>query len=124
MDLRALRPFEAAVNWGVPVVMTAHVRVPAVEPDPALPATISRRVVTELLRGKMKFGGVVVTDALEMAGVASIAPYGEIAVRAIEAGCDPPLYSKPSPPPQETITPLPEALRSGRLTAERGAAAR
>ena len=119
MDLRELRPFEAAVNWGVPVVMTAHVHVPAVEPDPTMPATISRRVVTDLLRGKMKFGGVVVTDALEMAGVASIAPYGEIAVRAIEAGCDLLLYSKPSPGPEEAITALREAIRSGRLTEER-----
>lgn len=119
MDLRELRPFEAAVNWGAPVVMTAHVLVPAFEPDPTRPATISRRVVTDLLRGRMKFDGVVITDALEMAGVTSIAPYGEIAVRAIEAGCDLLLYSRPSPGPEEALTALREALRSGRLSEER-----
>jgi beta-N-acetylhexosaminidase len=119
MNLRELRPFEAAVNLGVPVVMTAHVLVPAFEPDPRKPATISSRVVQDLLRGKMRFGGVVVTDALEMAGVTSIAPHGEIAVRAIEAGCDLLLYSKLSPGPGEALSALRDALRSGRLSEER-----
>ncbi len=119
MNLRELRPFEAAVNWGVPVVMTAHVHVPAFEPDPARPGTISSRVVTDLLRGRMKFNGVVITDALEMAGVTSIAPFGEIAVRAIEAGCDLLLYSKLTPGPEEALAALREALRSGRLSEER-----
>jgi beta-N-acetylhexosaminidase len=119
MNLRELRPFEAAVNFGAPVVMTAHLRVPAFEPDPTIPGTISRKVVTDLLRGRMKFSGVVITDALEMAGVTSIAPYGEIAVRAIEAGCDLLLYSKLSPGPDEALVALREALRSGRLTEQR-----
>ena len=119
MNLRELRPFEAAVNWGVPVVMTAHVLVPAFEPDPKRPATISPLVVDGLLRGRLKFEGVVITDALEMAGVTSIAPHGEIAVRAIEAGCDLLLYSKLSPGPEEALTALREALRSGRLSADR-----
>ncbi len=119
MNLRELRPFEAAVNWGVPVVMTAHVHVPAFEPDPKHPGTISRRVVTCLLRERLRFNGVIITDALEMAGVTSIAPYGEIAVRAIEAGCDLLLYSKLSPGPEEALAALREALRSGRLSEER-----
>ena len=119
MNLREVRPFEAAVNLGAPVVMTAHVLVPAFEPDPARPATISPRVVQDLLRGRMHFGGVVVTDALEMAGVTSIAPHGEIAVRAIEAGCDLLLYSKLSPGPGEALAALRDALRSGRLSEER-----
>jgi len=122
MNLRELRPFEAAVNWGAPMVMTAHVHVPAFEPDPSRPGTISRRIVTDLLRERMRFSGVVITDALEMAGVTSIAPYGEIAVRAIEAGCDLLLYSKLTPGPEEALTALREALRSGRLSEERLAA--
>ena len=122
MNLRELRPFEAAVNWGAPVVMTAHVHVPAFEPDPSRPGTISRRIVTDLLRDRMRFSGVVITDALEMAGVTSIAPFGEIAVRAIEAGCDLLLYSNLTPGPEEALTALREALRSGRLSEERVAA--
>lgn len=119
MNLRELRPFEAAVNWGAPIVMTAHVLVPAFEPDPKRPATISSRVVTGLLRERMKFSGVIITDALEMAGVTSIASHGEIAVRAIEAGCDLLLYSKLTPGPQEALVALRDALRSGRLSEER-----
>jgi beta-N-acetylhexosaminidase len=119
MNLRELRPFEAAINWGVPVVMTAHVLVPAFEADPARPATISSLVVGGLLRGKLRFQGVVVTDALEMTGVTSIASHGEIAVRAIEAGCDLLLYSKLSPGPEEALVALRDALRSGRLSEER-----
>ena len=122
MRFRELRPFEAAVGWGVPVVMMAHVLAPAFDPDPRRPATISRAIATELLRGKLKHQGVVVTDALEMAGVASLAPHGEIAVRAIEAGCDLLLYSKLSPGPREALEALRRALREGRLDDARVAA--
>src|SRR5438046_2113479 len=99
--------------------MTAHVHVPAFEPDPSRPGTISHHVVTGLLRERLKFGGVIITDALEMAGVTQIAPHGEIAVRALEAGCDLLLYSKLSPGPEEALAALREALRSGRLTEAR-----
>jgi beta-N-acetylhexosaminidase len=122
LTLRELRPFEAAVNGGVPVVMIAHIAVPVVEADPATPATLSRAVVTELLRERMGFGGVVVTDALEMAGATTRGSYGEVAVRAIEAGCDLLLYSKLEPGPEEALAAIGDALRSGRLTADRVAA--
>jgi beta-N-acetylhexosaminidase len=119
LALRELRPFEAAVNGGAPVVMVAHVSVPAVEPDPAVPATLSRAVVTDLLRERMGFQGVVITDALEMAGATSRGSHGEVAVRALEAGCDLLLYSKLEPGPEEALAAIREALRSGRLTLER-----
>jgi beta-N-acetylhexosaminidase len=119
LALRELRPFEAAVNGGVPVVMIAHVAVPALEPDADTPATLSPAVVTGLLRERMGFQGVVVTDALEMAGATSRGSYGEVAVRAIEAGCDLLLYSKLEPGPEEALAAIRDALRSGRLTAER-----
>jgi len=85
LAFRELRPFEAAVQWGAPVVMTSHVLVPALDPDPARPATLSPAILTGLLRGKMKFEGVIVTDALEMEGARSQGGYGDVAVRAIEA---------------------------------------
>ena len=122
LALRELRPFEAAVQAGVPVVMTCHVVVPALDPDPDRPATLSRPIVTGLLREKMGFSGVVVTDALEMAAVTSRGSYGEVAVQAIEAGCDLLLYSKLTPGPDEALQALQEALRSGRLTRDRIAA--
>jgi beta-N-acetylhexosaminidase len=119
LALRELRPFEAAVNGGVPVVMIGHLVVPALDPEPERPATLSHPIVTGILREKMGFDGVVVTDALEMAAVTSLGSYGEIAVRAIEAGCDILLYSKLTPGPDEALQALRGALRAGRLTPER-----
>ena len=68
--------------------MTGHLAVPALEPDPDLPATMSPRITTDLLRGQMGFDGVVVTDALDMGGVTVRYPPGEVAVRSILAGAD------------------------------------
>jgi len=122
LALRELRPFEAAVNWGAPVVMVCHVVVPALDPEPERPASLSPEIVTGVLRGRMGFKGVVITDALEMAGATSRGSYGEVAVQAIEAGCDLLLYSKLTPGPDEALAALREALGSGRLAPERIAA--
>ncbi|MET9469460.1 glycoside hydrolase family 3 N-terminal domain-containing protein [Streptomyces sp. NPDC006544] len=80
-------PFRAAVRAGVDVVMTAHIVFPALDPS-GDPATLSRPVVTGILRERLGFRGVVVTDALDMAGVRQ--KYGDdrIPVLALKAGCD------------------------------------
>jgi beta-N-acetylhexosaminidase len=80
-----LPPFVAAVEAGVRAVMTAHIRVPALD---GAPATVSRRILHDLLRGEAGFDGVIVTDALDMAAVA--ATYGRVgaAVAALAAGAD------------------------------------
>ncbi|WFE96714.1 glycoside hydrolase family 3 N-terminal domain-containing protein [Micromonospora sp. WMMD987] len=84
---RDLPPFAAAVDAGVRAVMTAHIRVPALTGDG--PATFSRAVLVDLLRGEYGFTGVVVTDALEMKGAAVAAGgVGPAAVRALAAGAD------------------------------------
>lgn len=120
---RELRPFEGAVQAGVPMVMTGHLVVPAFEPDPRTTATLSRAIVTGLLREKMRFDGVVVTDALEMAGATTLGGYGEVAVRALEAGVDLLLYSKFAPGPEEAVAAVRAALASGRLPEARVAEA-
>ena len=119
LALRELRPFEGAIQAAAPVIMTCHVLVPGLEPDPERPATLSRAIVTDLLRGRMGYRGVVITDALEMAGATGRGSYGEVAVRAIEAGCDLLLYSKLTPGPDEALQALRAALRDGRLDASR-----
>jgi beta-N-acetylhexosaminidase len=119
---REIRPFEAAVQAGVPVVMTAHVLFPALDPDPRHPATLSPTIVTSILRERIRFQGVVTTDALEMEGVSGLADWGEVAVRAVEAGCDLLLYSKLEPGPEAALAGLRGALDSGRLAPERVAA--
>lgn len=80
-------PFRAAVESGVDVVMTAHIVFPALDPS-GDPATLSRPIVTGILRERLGFRGVVVTDALDMAGVRQ--KYGDdrVPVLALKAGCD------------------------------------
>ncbi|MGW4797470.1 glycoside hydrolase family 3 protein, partial [Nonomuraea sp. NPDC004297] len=83
---RDLPPFRAAIEAGVRSIMSGHLLVPAL--DPSLPATLSRTVLTELLRGELGFDGMLVTDAIEMQAVAAMFTPGEIAVRALAAGVD------------------------------------
>jgi beta-N-acetylhexosaminidase len=88
LDRVELAPFRAAIAAGVSTIMTGHLAVPALEPNPDLPATMSPRISTDLLRGQMGFQGLVVTDALDMGGVTVRYPPGEVAVQSILAGAD------------------------------------
>jgi beta-N-acetylhexosaminidase len=81
----ALQPFRAAVEAGVRAVMTAHIVVPMVDP---LPATLSRAFLEGVLRGELGFRGAIVTDALEMRGVAAGWGMAGAAVRSLAAGAD------------------------------------
>ncbi|MDI7248204.1 MAG: beta-N-acetylhexosaminidase [Bacillota bacterium] len=83
-----LRPFQAAVDAGVDAIMTAHVTFPAFEPKPGMPATLSRAVLTGLLRDEMGFRGLVVTDAMEMGAIVKNFGLEEAAVMAVNAGAD------------------------------------
>jgi beta-N-acetylhexosaminidase len=94
-DLERLRsvelpPFRRAIEAGVDAVMVAHVTVPALESDPNRVATTSAAVVTGLLKGQMNFQGIVVTDALDMAGLTRLYQRngGRAAVEAFQAGND------------------------------------
>ena len=81
-----LIPFRAAIAAGVSSVMTTHITFPAL--DPAAPATVSPAVLGGLLRGDLGFDGVVISDDLEMAGIALKAPLLHGALAALRAGCD------------------------------------
>ncbi len=82
----ALLPFRAAIEAGVGSIMTAHLVVPALDDQPA---TLSRRILTDLLRGELGYEGLVISDALEMRAVADLAGgVEEAAVRSIAAGSD------------------------------------
>jgi len=86
--LRAVEclPFKAAIEAGVATIMTAHVFVPSL--DEERPATLSRRVVTDLLRHELQYEGVILSDDLEMKAIAATYEVPSAAVLAIEAGCD------------------------------------
>jgi beta-N-acetylhexosaminidase len=111
-----LAPFRAAIAAGTSTIMTGHLAVPAFEPDPDVPATMSPRITTDLLRGEMGFDGLVVTDALDMGGVTVRYPPGEVAVRSILAGADillvPPVLDA-------ALGAVREAVASGRISMSR-----
>jgi len=83
---RELVPFRAAIAAGTRAVMTSHIRVPALDPDAV--ATFSSIVLEDLLRDEMGFDGVIVTDALDMAGASGVVGMPSAAVAAIAAGAD------------------------------------
>jgi beta-N-acetylhexosaminidase len=85
-----LAPFRKAIAAGVDSIMVAHVTVPALEPDPNRVATTSPVVVTDLLKHELGYQGIVVTDALDMAGLTRLysANIGRAAVEAFKAGND------------------------------------
>ena len=83
-----LYPFRAAIDAGVLAIMSAHLRLPALDPSLRVPATLSAPIITELLRHKLGFKGLVVSDALEMRGITSLYSPEEAAVKAIQAGVD------------------------------------
>ncbi|GIG95713.1 glycoside hydrolase family 3 protein [Plantactinospora mayteni] len=85
LEATALPPFSAGIAAGAWLVMAGHLDVRAV--DPEVPATFSRKLLTDVLRGQLGFTGVLVTDAMDMAAVAKQPP-GTTAVRALNAGND------------------------------------
>lgn len=106
-----LLPFQSGIEAGADMVMVGHLTVPDVD---SVPATFSKKLVTELLRGELGFSGVVITDGLEMKAALD-APDGEKALRALNAGCDLllGLYDLPG-----TVRALEQAVDSGALSPE------
>jgi beta-N-acetylhexosaminidase len=80
-------PFQAAIQAGVDGIMIGHIQVPALD-DSGQPASLSRGIVTGLLRDRLGYQGVVVTDSLQMAGVLQGCTPAQVAVQAVQAGCD------------------------------------
>lgn len=111
-----LFPFRAVVEAGVRAVMTAHLHLPALDPTPKMPATLSRPVMTDLLRGDFGFQGLIVTDAMDMGGITTLYTASEAALMAVKAGVDIILIS---PEPEEVVRTLAEAVRSGEISRSR-----
>ncbi len=88
LEAGALAPFRAGVAAGVRLAMTAHVAVPALTGDSTLPATLSRAVLTDLLRGEMGFRGLAISDALDMRALAQGAAQAVDVIAAVRAGVD------------------------------------
>ncbi|MGH9935349.1 MAG: glycoside hydrolase family 3 protein, partial [Blastocatellia bacterium] len=139
-----LVPFRAAIAAGVGSIMSAHIALPQIETELAapirplgereaasaeflsqtetgaarvtLPATLSPKIMTGLLREELKFNGVIVTDAMSMAGVAARYTPAEAAVKAVRAGAD---VIEKSPDIDAAIAGIKEALAKGEITEAR-----
>ncbi len=110
-----LTPFRTAIAAGVDAVMTAHLAVPALEPE-NIPATVSNKIMTGVLREELGFQGLVITDAMDMQGISAMFDSAEAAVRAIEAGADVLLMPKR---PEEAIRGVVAAVERGRISRKR-----
>jgi beta-N-acetylhexosaminidase len=113
----ALLPFRAAIDAGVRAIMSAHIRVPELD---EVPATVSRRILHDLLREELDFTGLVITDALDMKGVTATVGI-EAAPRALAAGADALcLGAGLGPEPLERVhRSIVKAISAGRLPEER-----
>jgi beta-N-acetylhexosaminidase len=115
----ALVPFRAAIRVGVRAVMTAHLLVPGLDD---VPATLSRRILTGLLREELGFDGLIVTDALEMGAIAATWGLAEAGVLSIAAGADALCLGRDDADEQrlsKVAGALVEAVRAGRLEESR-----
>src|SRR6266705_3385842 len=88
LDNLELVPFRAAISMQVDSIMTGHLNVPALEPDPNTPATLSHNILTDVLRKQLGYQGLIVTDAMDMGGITVRYAPGEAAVRAVVAGAE------------------------------------
>jgi beta-N-acetylhexosaminidase len=110
-----LVPFRAAIEAGVPMVMTAHIALPAIV-DRATPATLAPAIINDLLRDSLGFRGVTVTDALTMEGVGKGYSVEESAVQSVRAGSDVLLMPRDT---RRAIDAVMAAVQRGELTEQR-----
>ncbi|WP_333852520.1 glycoside hydrolase family 3 protein [Epilithonimonas sp.] len=89
-----IAPFKALMNKGIGGVMVAHLYVPTLESDKGIPASISKKIVTGLLKEKLGYKGLIITDALNMGAVANKFKAGELDAMAFKAGNDIMLFSQ------------------------------
>ena len=108
-------PFRAAIQSGTDAIMTAHIAVPSLD-DAGVPATLSPKILTGILREELGFKGIVVTDALEMGGIAKGFSVGEASVRSLQAGADVLLMP---PDGEAAINAVAAAVKGGALTQKR-----
>jgi beta-N-acetylhexosaminidase len=115
LDRLELAPFRIA-SAAAPAMMTAHIVYPTLDADN--PATMSRRILTGLLRDEWKYKGIVITDGMDMHAIAGRYGVGNAAVRALTAGADMVMALGTPETQDETLNSIAAALASGELTAQ------
>jgi beta-N-acetylhexosaminidase len=116
LDSVELVPFRAAIDAGASLVMTAHIALPAISGDSTTPATLSPRIITNLLRDSLGFRGVAITDAMTMEGIGKGYTTEQSSVLAVKAGAD--ILLKPSDPTR-AINAVVAAVEKGEITRAR-----
>jgi beta-N-acetylhexosaminidase len=114
-----LPPFQMAVEEGIEAIMTAHVVVPAWEPGPGLPASLSANILTGVLRDRMRFKGIIMTDSLGMGAIAADWGQAQAAVEAVKAGADIVLSTSPLEDQVAIHQALVTAVQNGEITPAR-----
>lgn len=115
LETEDLLPFRQVIDTGLKSVMVGHLAVPALD-ETGLPATMSKRIVTDILREQLGFKGLIVTDALDMGAIVKRFEPGYAAVRALQAGCDVLLMP---PDPEAVVEAVLRAIEEGGLTKQR-----
>ncbi len=108
-----LYPFRKLFDEGLGSVMIAHLQIPQLENDPNRASTLSKRIVTGLLKEEMGFGGLIITDALDMHAVADHYAPGKVDIEALLAGNDILLFVKDVP---QAIVEIKKAIHDGRIS--------
>jgi beta-glucosidase-like glycosyl hydrolase/CubicO group peptidase (beta-lactamase class C family) len=116
IDSIELFPYKRLISEGLGSVMVAHLNIPALDPRPNFPSSLSHKVINDLLRGELGFNGLVFTDALSMKGVADYKDPGEIDLAAFMAGNDVLLISEDIPKAHDLIV---KAYHQGNIKEER-----
>ncbi|MFP8896292.1 glycoside hydrolase family 3 protein [Chryseobacterium sp. EZn1] len=94
LDAVELAPFKALMNKGIGGVMVAHLYVPSLESEKGIPASVSKNIITGVLKDKLGYKGLIITDALNMGAVANKYQPGELDAMAFKAGNDIMLFSQ------------------------------
>jgi beta-N-acetylhexosaminidase len=116
LDRVEIYPFKIAVESGVQAIMAAHLSLPALDPTPNVPSSLSKPILTGLLREELGFEGLIVTDAMGMGGVTTLYEPEEAALLAIKAGIDMILLP---PKPKDVIDALVRAVKAGDISEQR-----
>ncbi|WP_026755701.1 glycoside hydrolase family 3 N-terminal domain-containing protein [Sediminibacter sp. Hel_I_10] len=103
IDSVELFPYRKLITEGLSSVMVAHLNVPSLEPMPGVPSSLSKHIVTDILKNELGFKGLIFTDALEMKGVSNYSTPGDIDLAAFKAGNDVLLISEDVPKAIEKI---------------------
>lgn len=116
LDNIELIPFKSAIKNGVMSVMIAHLSLPFIDQEKYVPASLSRKIIEDVLIDELKFKGLIITDALNMAGVVKHFSTSEVALRCLNSGVD--LILMPQGE-SETISTIENAVRTGEVNEER-----